>query len=48
MGGEPPGEIVERLVVPADQAGRRGAKPRLDLGDTGATAIEIRGQHLGP
>jgi len=36
MGGEPAGEIVERVEVLVDEAGHRGAQPRLELGGAGA------------
>ena len=36
VGGEPSGEIVERIVVSVDEARHRGTQPRLELGGAGA------------
>src|SRR5580704_4173239 len=36
VGGEPSGEIVERVVVSVDKTGHCGAQPRLELGSAGA------------
>ena len=48
MSCEPSGEIVERVVVSIDEPSHRGAKARLDLGDSSAGAIEIGRQHRRP
>jgi hypothetical protein len=48
MGRKPPSEIVESIVLSADEAGHRIAQPRLDIGNPGASAIDIRRQYLGP
>ena len=36
VGGEPSGEIVERVMVSVDEARHRGAQPRRELGGAGA------------
>ena len=48
MGGEPAGEVVDRVMTAADEAGHRGKQPRLGFGQAGAGACEIGGEHLRP
>jgi len=48
MGGEPSGEIVERVVASVDKAQHCGTEPRLDFANAGAGAVEVGRQHAGP
>jgi hypothetical protein len=48
MGREPPGEIVERVVVAVEKSRHRVTQPRFDICDASAGAGEIGRQHRRP
>src|SRR5262249_7820358 len=48
VGREPPGEIVERVVVAVEKSRHRVTQPRFDICDASAGAVEIGRQYRRP